>query len=313
MFTNFNIAKNLLAIGITVVIVYLVFFLHLDFNKNRILPQVWNLGHILLFIGIAYLLERKIFSKFVCSIFFEWFSILAISISLGLVIEYLQVLTGRDKSSYDVLLDLVGGMIGFILFSTKLHKLNSRTISMIRIVGTAFTLVAVSPAIIIIVDAVNQRKSFPILLENGSMLELSRIRKQQVKLGITRTSDKNMLNVTFMKDKYPTIGLKYFNNDWSEYKFLKTLIYNHQKEQLPIRIRLHDTIHRLNGFLFADRYRGEVKLEPGWNDVTIDLNKVKEAPAKRQMDMKSIEELMFFMVNVQSGLKLSFGKVWLEK
>ncbi len=314
-----NTSKSLnfkLSILLSLFVVYLVFFLQTDLTQYRIVQQIWDLGHVFLFMGFSYLAIKIIFKHSGFSVYTQ-FAVISISaILLGAVIEYLQTFTGRDKSSYDVLLDLVGASIGFVVFSETLRSMN-------RFVRVSFwagviilTLISLSPMFNAVVDAIQQRKAFPVLVENKSAMELSRFTQNNVQLDlVTNNSNQSaikLLRMNFTPGKYSTAILAYFNPDWRSYNYLSFNVFN-PASLSSLNIQIHDQLHERNGYHYRDRFNYHLRLSSGWNKIRIPLANVKKAPFKRDMNMQQIKKLLFFKSNLRQPVYLLFSVIQLEK
>ncbi len=308
--------KSMPVILFSLVVIYMVFFLQIDLTRYRSVQQIWNLGHVFLFIGLSYLFIKIILNRSGYSIYTQFLLISIISIFLGIVIEYLQTLTGRDKSSYDVLLDWLGACIGFVVFSDALLKVN-------RFIRTSFkagiiflSVIILFPMVDIIIDDIQQSRQFPVLVANESVREISRFQKNNVNLYFVPNpadqSGKKQLRIDFIPGQNPTASLGAFNRDWSSYNYLSFDIFSPIPET-TLNIRIHDLQHEYTGYQYRDRFNYSIQLLSGLNKIRIPLADVKKAPFKRDMNMQKIQRLEFFKLNLRQPVYFLFGPVKLEK
>ncbi len=295
-------------------IIYLVFFLKLDITRYRSVQQIWNLGHVFLFIGFSYLIIKTVFKRSQFSVYTQFAVISISSVLLGILIEYLQTFTGRDKSSYDVLLDWVGAYIGFVIFSYALVKASRLARISFRAGVVILTFLSLIPMLNIVIDDIQQRKQFPILIANESVREFSRFQTNNARLNfVVNNSDKpKLLRIDFSPGQYPTANLGYFNQNWSDYRYLSFEVFS----PIPIsslNVRIHDQRHELSGYRYQDRFNHSIQLSSGWNKIKISLAKVKKAPLNRDMNMHKINKLMFFKVKLRKPFYLLFSPIKLEK
>ena len=312
-----QIQKRLLPAIIIVVTVYFVFFFKTDITRYRIFQELWNLGHIFLFIAISYVILKKILSHAKLSIFSEFLIIILTSIVIGFSIEIIQTYTGRDKSTYDVVLDTVGASIAFILFSKAFRDSSKNLRTLFSSLVIIFSVLSLYPMFINVVDAINQRMEYPILLANNSLRETTRFNKNNAELDIVNNkiddTHKNLLRVTFKPAKYPTISLESFNKNWLSYKFLKFSIYNPAHATSMVILRIHDRVHEKNGYKYNDRFNLRINLNSGWNEVKIRLSDVKQAPLNRTMSMDQVTGLMLFKMNSRVTDTLYFSQIQLTQ
>lgn len=310
---SFNLKLTIL---LSSFVIYLVFFFQTDLTQYRSVQQIWDLGHVFLFIGFSFLVIRIIFKHSEFSVYIQ-FAVISISaILLGMTIEYLQTFTGRDKSSYDVLLDLVGACIGFVVFSKTLLNMNRFVKVGFWVAVIILTLVSLSPMFNIVVDDIQQRKAFPVLVSNKSAREFSRFTQNNVQLDlVTNNSDQpavKLLRMKFTQGKYSTASLGYFNQDWSSYNYLSFNVFN-PISLSSLHIQIHDQLHERSGYRYRDRFNYRLRLSSGWNEIRIPLADVKKAPFKRDMNMQEIRKLMFIKVDVREPVYFFFSSIQLEK
>lgn len=317
MFMRQNILRYISYALIIAVTVYSVFFLKVEITRYRIFQELWNLGHIVLFIALYYIVYRKLLNQLKLPIITEFFIIIFSSLLVGFCIEILQTYTGRDKSNYDILLDIVGAVIAFILFSRIFSESSNKVQALFTTLVFTLTVVSLYPMAINITDAINQRLDFPRLLTNDSKNELTRFKKGNVELDIIEkditTTRKKVLSVTFKPAQYATISLESFNKDWTLYSYLNVSIYNPGQTSSVIILRVHDRTHETNGFNFKDRFNTRVKLNSGWNKLSIRLSDIKDSPVSREMDMDEVVGFMLFKMNSRITETLFISQIQLVK
>jgi len=300
-----------------VVTVYLVFFFNVDITRYRIFQELWNLGHIILFIGINYFVYKKLVNPLKLPIIIELLLIIISSCVIGYTIEILQTFTGRNKSNYDVLLDMVGGGVAFYLFSKKLNVTRGYLKYGLSFLVLTFTIVSLYPMYVNVVDAINQNNDFPVLLSNTNKREITRLKIDKTEVAVIEKKISGVLShvlkITFNPAKYPTVGLQSFNEKWTGFNSLVFSIYNPAPISSVIIMRIHDREHKTNNFEFNDRFNYRIKLKTGWNKVRVNLAKIKSAPLNREMNMDKIEGLMFFKINLKNPETLYFSEIKLIK
>lgn len=317
MMMKSKLKQSLIVTAISAVTIYFVIFFKTDLTQYRIAQQVWNLGHIFLFIGLNYVFYKKILHGLNISIAQEFIIVVLCSFFIGMLIELIQMYTGRDKSNYDVLLDVVGASIAFLLFSRLYLALKIYTKLQLASLVLIFSAASLYPMYVNVIDAIHQRMEFPLLLANKNKHEVTRFNKNNVEIFLDTAElggiSKQVMNVSFKPEKYPTINLESFNEEWSDYNFLVFSIYNPANSVSKLVIRIHDSLHQQHGFNFSDRFNQQLKLESGWNNFKISLKHVKYAPINRDMNMDKIESLMFFKINPQITETLYFSDIKLVK
>ncbi|VAW91044.1 hypothetical protein MNBD_GAMMA23-2577 [hydrothermal vent metagenome] len=309
-------ANSMFVILFSLLLIYLVFFLDVDITRYRSIQQIWNLGHVFLFFGLSYLVVKAALNHSGYSVYTQFGLISVGAVLLGILIEYLQTLTGRDQSSYDVLLDWLGACIAFVVFSNALLKASRFVRISFRTGVIILMLLSLMPMLNIIIDDIQQRNQFPILVANESVRELSRFHKNNVTLrfvaNVTEKPNKKVLRMDFIPGLNPTASLGAFNQNWSQYNYLSFDIFS-PISVASLNVRIHDQRHERNGYRYRDRFNYSIQLSSGWNKIKISLADVKNAPLKRDMNMQEIQQLMFFKLNLRQPIYFLLGPVKLEK
>lgn len=312
-----SLQKKIVFTIIIMAVMYSIFFLKVDLTRYRVFQQLWNFGHIVLFISLNYILYRKFLYKYKISIINEFIVIVILSLVIGYTIEIIQSYTGRDKSYYDVLLDVIGGMISFLLFSNSWKSSKAKIkYSFVTFIGIS-TLVAIYPMFNIVLDSYRQSRDFPTLVSNAYKSELTRFSDSNVIKHLVENEidhkNENLLKVRFKKARYSTLDLKYFNQNWLDYNYLNFKVYNPNEKRLKLVISIYDKQHELSRFFYKDRFNTVIDLPPRWTSISINLNHLKNAPYNRKMNMQKIQRINIFMVNVRDEKVLFFDKIELLK
>jgi len=296
------------------ILVYLVFFFSINITHNRILQQLWNFGHIILYMGIFRIVTLRYLNKSGFNLTIQLLLVVFFAVLTGSLIELIQFYTGRDKSQYDVVLDVVGGLIGYA-FSSRLISEYSRQIKVILLSQLAILFIAsLYPMGRIIFDDIQQHLSFPIILSNLHSSELSRFKKSNLQMELvantfTEFSDNKILKIKFKTGQFSSAEMGTFIQDWLGYRMLKFEIFNPEKEMFKLNLRINDSSHYLTGSDFRDRYNHSIYLKTGWNTVTVQLEQVKNAPANRTMQMDKIDRLIIFAANLKASRVAYFSQM----
>ncbi len=259
---------------------------------------LWDLGHILFFAFFTSLLfllvgNKPVFSGRLKLLGFLFFVVLV----FGLLVETTQHLTGnRQVSMGDVVRNQIGCLLAFILLCRSVSSY--RWLWLLRFFVFAGLVWACTPLFMALYDESLGRRNFPVLSDFETKSEISRWKRpEQFKLQqeIVRHGHYSA-RVQLSTAPYSGIRLFYFPGDWRGYDFLKFSVYNPDNSNLFLHVRLNDKEHRLAKARFSDRFHKEIVVTPGWNDFSISLAEVKNAPEKREMNMAEIDGFGLFVV-----------------
>ena len=99
---------------------------------------------------------------------------------------------------------------------------------------------------------------------------------------------------------YPGFSPILKKKDWSAYMALYLDIYNPQKDEIPITLRIDDRKYPE----YKDRYNKSFVLQPGMNHLLIPFNSLITSGTVRKLDLKSINNFQFFMVDPNKKIVL---------
>ncbi len=285
-----------------------------DYYSPRSYRGAWSLGHIVAFFLWTLVLIRS-FASFAAKPFNQQILIgLAVTLSLGFAIEWLQTFVGRTFFVGDVLRDLTGTLLAIAFLSPSRQAL-ARVVRRATQVGALMlVLVQIYPVAVGLADEIIARRQFPVLSDLETWFERSRwesafplaVDKQIARQG--RAS----LQARLMPGKYSGVGLVYFPRDWRGYSMLRFSVFNTQGATIAITCRIHDAQHIRNGEAYSDRFNERFTLAPGWTDIAIPLERVKNSPVGRTMDMSRVRALGIFMTDLDAPTALYIDAVRLE-
>ena len=292
-----------------VIFVYGFLFLHQAGISNRIINEIWDLGHIfayaILLIFAIHLSPR--FSRL--SLLFQFVFAAVFASLLGMLIEVIQLYTGRTFSLHDVLLNIIGATAAVALFSPKVRMLNRNVARIIRLAAMISLIYVAKDAIVYGYDSYEAHRQFPVLFDLSSPFEVTRWRGQMVRYKSDVFENSKVLRAKFLPARYSTLVFDHFPRDWAGYSQIKMQIYNPQETELKLEFRIHDLEHYEGISPYSDRYNSKLVLKPGWNTEIISLESVKLSPRKRRMDMQHIHQLMLYFPNLAKAKTLLIGQI----
>lgn len=266
-------------------------------DTGRLWGEIWNLGHIAAFAVLTILVLRRL------SVTTNLLLPAGILVLFAMATEVLQMVTGREASVQDLLFDIAGILLGYS------YHLKNRGL---QFAAAAGLVLALGPLLMVIIDESRARQDFPVLGEFESRHELSRWNGNADR-ELDHSHTKNgagALRVTYLPGTpYSDLTLRHFPGDWRHYRWLRFEVFYPGQRTLNMYFRIHDQQHEQKGWEYADRYNSELSLKPGWNTIQVDLDKVRQAPAGRTMDMSRIAHLSLFTGRVESPFTLYIDSV----
>ncbi len=275
------------------------FFIDLPLgHSSRSVDAFFDLGHILFFMLFVRILAGR-----QASFGFSWRwggKVLVSVLVIGILIEIVQSgLDGRVGSWSDVWRNLCGGILGLVWVAWKTVSLKQRWVVWVVFVSVAG--ISITPLCLALEDERRAKRDFPALSSFETVIELSR---WSAKTEISRVKKpvrqgRYALRLQLSTDMYSGIGLKYFPCDWQGMRGLRLSVYNPEDSGLRLTVRVHDRQHSQGEMLYSDRFNRSIVVQPGWNEIFISMDDIKNGPQEREIDLDNISNFALFAMNLE--------------
>jgi len=287
-----------------VVVAFPFFFLGgPDATSSKLYGALWNCGHIVFFIALVFVINRKIdLTRWQ----FALITLLGVFVGGGLI-EVIQSQTGRDGNWDDLLLDVSGTCVGlFWLRSPSLF------VWLGRIVATAFLIPSLS---VVFFEAWFQHhamKKFPLIAGFESSIELHGQKSTAELNAQFHTQGDYSLKLNLTTERYSGISFERLFNNWSGYKQLRFDIYNPSSLPLTMVVRVNDIAHDKTGWVDEDRFNKRFQINPGWNHLIFSIDDIQKGPAKRLMDLSQISLIVIYAAQLPEARTIYVDNLRLE-
>lgn len=272
------------------------FFFGPGYGSSRSFQCFWDLGHILFFALASYFLVTfvPVLGKKPYKIQIFW--IVAITLLGGLLIELTQVGFSRTPGFWDMLRNLIGSFISLFFFNPGRKEWSAKRLHVMQFFTVLVVLAATIPFGVAITDEMVADAEFPLLADFETPLEKDRWEGGAGRdiVSDIASSGRCSLEVSLGTSTYSGISLVYFPADWQTYEVLSFDVYNPLAEPLRLTCRIHDQQHSEGVQSYDDRFNQSFTIQKGWNSIQVALEKVKNAPETRKMDMGDIRGLGIF-------------------
>jgi len=123
------------------------------------------------------------------------------------------------------------------------------------------------------------------------------------------THGSRSLRLELFPSKYPGWAPMLAENDWREFKSLCFDLYNPQKRDIRVTVRIDDSEDYPD---YVDRLNQSLVLRPGLNRIRMPLNDLRTSGTDRRLDLDKIFRFLLFMVNPKEKVVLYLDYVRLE-
>lgn len=281
---------------LSVVCIILLLWGGIDTN-NRLLTQLWDIGHVVAFFCWTVLLSRLTFCK---ALSFNKFMLVAVfcTIIAGTSIEVLQLIRSSAFSIGDLVKDATGTALALSIIGYFRKEAKVVLKAFIVIVSLILSLFSFKALTMTIYDEIQMYSEFPVLVDFRDTLQQQRMYALDMK--IVRSVDNaalKVLQLNFNTDNYSGFALQHFVANWSNYDHISLKIYRQQNTSLTLHCRINDRQHDREGYNYQDRFNQQYILSQGWNIIDIPLQTVKESPGNRELNLAQVSHLGCFVIS----------------
>ena len=281
-------------------------FIPLDVQGlGRSLAALWNLGHLLFFFCLTWMLLPRI----------KWKGIQApagVGIGLAMVcglvlgglIEFLQHgIDGRSAGVGDIYLDITGAMLASVWTEWRPGMTLFPYAATLRVVSIMVAAPLFFPLLAALADEWRARRDFPVLVDSTSCMALSRFSDQK---NLQWLGDS--IRIDFTTTRYSGFGLRFFPRGWTGYARLEMSLSNPSDRTITLTCRIHDRSHNQ---AYEDRFNAMYAIVPGENTIVMNLAEVSALPTGRLMDMTNIAGIGCFTTSLERPVALLLHRIGL--
>ncbi len=309
---DFSPARKIIAYSTAFLGGILLFHGGPDAHALRSINQAWNLGHVIFFAALT-VIFRHHGKKHLPQKFAPMAAILLLlTLIVGGTSEIIQGYCQRTPDILDIWRDCLGTLIALAFLPPADKLLNPRRQRLFRLLVIVLTTATLVPLGKALVDETVARHQFPLLADFETPLETDRWERGRRDRQLARHGSAS-LQILLTTEQYSGNSLLYFPPDWSPFSSLHFSIHNGSRQPLTLVCRIHDRHHFESGNAYSDRFNRRLTCQPGWNDFTIPLREVENAPRGRKMDMTAIVNLRIFAVRLARPATIHLDYFYLEK
>ena len=272
-----------------------------DYYSPRSYKYFWDLGHILFFSILSYLILANWPKCSETTFLRQGIFIILIVICLGGLVELAQTGSVRTPDIMDLIRDIIGGLVALSFWAPTRKTISNAKLRIWQAISAVLVAMAFFPLTTAIVDEITALKQFPVLSDFEYRLEIGRW-TGDADFSIdheTYYHGTASLKVELNTSLYSGVGLKYFPKNWQHYNELQLSIFNPDSEPIKLTCRIHDRQHTRGLQLYADRFNKKFSISSGWNLIRIQLKDIENAPHKRKMALNQIQGIGIYAVSLQ--------------
>ena len=285
-----------------------------QYYDNRVVKELWESGHFLLFLFASlYLFTYSKLNRIEEAK--RSTIILGVLFLAGFLTEALQLLVGRNFDAKDLLNDMLGAFAGLLIPRLRSRNNPVRFVLLVSVIVLLFFF-SQRQLFSKIVQELKLQQDFPVLSDFEAPYQLKRWGYKLAKLSLSESkvrSGKRSMRVDLSPGRYPGIELEHLCRNWQDYQFIEFSIYLDAEHPVDFMIKVYDLQHPDSGHNYHDRFDSRLSLTSGWNDFSMPLQWIENAPEGRSMNMKKIVSLSIFTVNLRETITFYLDNLRLVK
>jgi hypothetical protein len=215
----------------------------------------------------------------------------------------------------DVANDVLGSATAIVFLSPARFEMRKLALRGAQVATVSLVVLQSLPLARIVIDDGIAWKQFPVLSDLETPFEITRWTSRSaisVDHEIARQG-RASLRVPLTTEEYSGASLQYFPSNWEGYTALRLGIYSESGDPSVVTISVHDEQHIRTGRAYSDRFNARFTLRPGWNDIDVPLARIRNAPASRTLDLRSVRELSVIAVSLPAPRVIHVDNVHLRK
>lgn len=274
----------------------MLFFIDMKHESGSAVYQLYGFAHtaffMLMALGISrssYLARRPFIQQF--------FLIMSVVLLVGGIIELIQPYFGRTASLRDLGIDLLGALLGVMFLVPTRRSLRRGVLVGGQVAVAAIAVTVFYGPVVTLWDMGQASRQFPVLGDFETCLETRRWSSGEIDKRIARHGERS-LRVSLGTGKYAGTTLERSFGDWRGYSTFAFSIYNRDPDPLVITVSIRDEEHFRRGGEYHDRFNRVFTIEQGWNDVSIPIADIENAPAARRLELDHLSEVVIFTVDL---------------
>lgn len=289
--------------------------------RPQFLALLNNAGHAPIFGALAWIALRLLEARRArTALAATYATAFAVAVAIGVLVEGVQALIGRDASLGDVAMDAAGA--GAVLGVTAAVGAGRR-----RPAVTAAGLAVAAAGIVVValplVDAAlayaRRAEVFPSIATFDSPRDLyfvrgsgARIDRVRLPPALAGEHSEWGLQVRLERERSPGLRHEEPAPDWRGHRVLKLDLVNPGEARLRLMLRVHDAKHDQR---HEDRFNLAFTLQPHSRRVLeVPLEAIAEAPKDRRLDLGRVAGLVLFELDRPAPVGATFylTRIWLE-
>ena len=150
-----------------------------DYYSPRSFRNIWDLGHILFFSILSYIILLSWSKNEKMTVFRQAFSVLFIVLLIGTLVEIAQAGSRRSPDVLDVVRNVIGCLVTLSFFTPSKKTFPKFLLRPLQAITILLVIAALFPAVTSITDEMVALRQFPVLSDFETPFEIDRWRGTQ--------------------------------------------------------------------------------------------------------------------------------------
>jgi hypothetical protein len=287
--------------------------------------EIQNTGHTPLFGIIALVclgLSHAVLKKITLNSLWHYILAFLATIAIGAISELSQIFRSRDADIWDLVRDIIGAL-GFLGLHCSI--LRARTCNMARtrfrrsviaVLSVAVLIGSVLPVTMLAVAYKKRDVVFPVIMDSESRFENMFVTTQNSSLDAVRSpslfsaaTGSHVGRLVLFPATYSGFRIDDPYPDWLGRDTLLIDFYSDEDMTIQLILRIDDRRHNQS---YDDRFNYSFPVPPGQSSISVPLDRIRTAPARREMQMQDIAAIHIFAFQATDTVTLYLDNMRLK-
>jgi hypothetical protein len=240
------------------------------------------------------------------------------AVVVGVASEAVQFFAPRDSDPVDLVRNAVGAAAFLVFVGTMDAALRQRLGGLARLALRAVCLLAIVavflPVVTIGVVYAQRARAMPVVCDldanwSGALIELVNAELTFDSPPPGWNASGQVARLVLYPARHPRIQIEEPYPDWSEHRRLRFELFLDGPHPQKLTLRIHDGHHDHRR---GDRFNRKLRLQPGFTAIEVELDDVRTAPRKREMDMRLIRSVQLYATDPTEPVRFYLSDLRLE-
>lgn len=300
-----------LALLLIIITLFLLFFIGGPSYYSPIESKLfWNNGHIIFYCMTSFMIMKYLLKRSY-SLISVIILILLYTLILGVLVEVVQSNLNREMDYADLYRNFLGSLLGILCYQVFSRQKNKITMTVLAFI-TVLIVIEQFALFSVLSLKYQQYKKLPILADFSLKGEVMFWSEGELMTNESENHRQSLKLTLATGEKYSGFTFNEVYQDWRNYRFIEFYLRSESQKAEKLCIKITDLSHDEGSHEYSDRFNYCPTLAYGKNVIEIPLDKIRNAPKTRTLNLAEISRIGFFMIDLTEEKTLYIDKITLK-